>query len=1125
MARLSVVVPFHNVRPYLPACLESIARQTFQDIEVVMVDDGSSDGSVAVAESYAERDPRFMLVRQDNQGLGPARNTGIKHAVGDYLAFVDSDDVLPPAAYELTVGSLERSGSDFAAGNARRFDSHRMWQSWAHSEAFRKDRQGVSITRHPELMRERGVVFKTFRRTFWDRHGLTFPGILYEDLPVMIRAYVLADTIDIVREPVYYWRLRDRGGLSITQRALEADNLADRMVSVLDVAGFMREQAPALKPAFDRTMLNVDVAALIDSMERHDDATRERLADTAARYLAGVDERVFRDLTAINRLRYHLLRHRMVPELLEVLEFQRAGIADAGVHRRGVLRRWYAAYPFRDDRRRGIPQRVYDVTREMTVHGVVDALDWRDGRLRVEGYAHIRHLPMAAEHGLRLWLDGGSPRRRVDLDVTRVDRPDVTAWSDQSLLCLDGAGFSVDIDPAALDAGGWRPMSWQLKAEIASSGERRVGVIANASPNLVWPAAHHVDEGVRIQTGLQAGGGLTVRVTHPSAWVSAASRTGDGVELSGRLTAPADDADLVITPEGGTPIRVPMTMTGGGGFRVRLRAADLRVPDNGQDAVENGVPRPKEAPWTVRVDAADRQWPLAVGPDVPEARHARDSREIALVRTRWGNLGLLERTARLVVDDLRWDGDALAVAGDCADPGTRPERLELRRARTHEEHTVPLAWHGDRFTARVPVPGAYTEGSWHLFASGEPVLACTVPPAPHTAGLLEITPVRGGGDALRLDMRQRLPIGERGLYAQRRMQERVRDLVRGSWPKTETVVFETTVGHPYSGHPRAIYEELRRRDSRFTCVWVTRRGMEPPPGAQSVLAGSEEHYKALAWANVVVSDGTPPRWIGAHNWRTWMQAWPGTPLKRLGADVPPGRVPHPGHELAAGTDVLLSPGPFASEVFRRALGHAGEILECGSPGTAVLDDPSADRSAARARLGLPPGKRVILYAPTFRDDHLIRGGRRIFPLEWDLREARAALGDDHIVLVRPHPCTTDRPRVGGDGFAFDVANHPEIADLYLAADLLVTDYSSAMADFARTGRPILLFTPDLDVYCDRGRGLYLDLEKDGPGPVLRTSADLTEAIRDTTTAAYGSFTAAYAPAGPGASAVVDRILH
>src|SRR3954463_382960 len=114
-ARISVIVPIYNVEPYLQECLDSIATQTFRDIEVVMVDDGSQDRSAEVATAFASRDPRFQLVQQPNGGLGNARNNGIGRSAGEFLMFVDSDDALPPAALERLLAVLAQARSDFSA--------------------------------------------------------------------------------------------------------------------------------------------------------------------------------------------------------------------------------------------------------------------------------------------------------------------------------------------------------------------------------------------------------------------------------------------------------------------------------------------------------------------------------------------------------------------------------------------------------------------------------------------------------------------------------------------------------------------------------------------------------------------------------------------------------------------------------------------------------------------------------------------------------------------------------------------------------------------------------------------------------------------------------------------------
>ncbi|WP_369824219.1 glycosyltransferase family 2 protein, partial [Kitasatospora sp. Root187] len=168
--RLSVVVPIYNVERYLQECLDSIAAQTFEDFECVLVDDGSTDGSAAIAEAYAAKDTRFRLVQQENKGLGAARNTGWRHlAPGtEYLTFVDSDDTLPTGAYQLMVSTLDETGSDFVAGNALRLRVAGLFPSHGHRRAFAESRLRTHVREVPGLVTDRTAWNKVYRRSFFD---------------------------------------------------------------------------------------------------------------------------------------------------------------------------------------------------------------------------------------------------------------------------------------------------------------------------------------------------------------------------------------------------------------------------------------------------------------------------------------------------------------------------------------------------------------------------------------------------------------------------------------------------------------------------------------------------------------------------------------------------------------------------------------------------------------------------------------------------------------------------------------------------------------------------------------------------------------------------------------------
>ncbi|HMR48935.1 MAG TPA: glycosyltransferase [Arachnia sp.] len=266
--KLSVVLPVYGVEQYLPACLESLRNQTLTDFEVIVVDDGSPDRCGAIAEEWAATDPRFVVTHIPNGGLGPARNHGTALATGEYLTFADSDDLIPPRAYERMVDTLDLTGSDFVAGNAWRFaDGMGTVPSWTHRLGFGEDRLRTHITEFHPLLRDRMVWNKVYRRSFWDRHGLAFPPIKYEDYPVTLKAHLVASAVDVLSDKVYMWRNRESGD-SITQQLGNPHNAADRVTSAEMVLETLSDATAdrQLIDAVHAYFIDIDVVALATAL-------------------------------------------------------------------------------------------------------------------------------------------------------------------------------------------------------------------------------------------------------------------------------------------------------------------------------------------------------------------------------------------------------------------------------------------------------------------------------------------------------------------------------------------------------------------------------------------------------------------------------------------------------------------------------------------------------------------------------------------------------------------------------------------------------------------------------------------------------------------------------------------
>ncbi|RJK96080.1 CDP-glycerol glycerophosphotransferase family protein [Vallicoccus soli] len=305
----------------------------------------------------------------------------------------------------------------------------------------------------------------------------------------------------------------------------------------------------------------------------------------------------------------------------------------------------------------------------------------------------------------------------------------------------------------------------------------------------------------------------------------------------------------------------------------------------------------------------------------------------------------------------------------------------------------------------------------------------------------------------------------------------------------------------WSDSPRAVHRALLERGDPYEHVWLcdAEHAGSFPAGTQLVPVDGDAAVAALEEADVVVSNSHLELDWRKRDGATYVQTWHGTPLKRIHADVlwgPPGLLEHLSLDVDR-WDVLLSPNGFSTATFRQAFRYGGEVLETGYPRNDVLvTDDGSTRARVRRELGIEDGRTAVLYTPTWRDDAFWEGGLDADPLALDVERFTRELGEDHVLLLRLHYKLTGRLRRIDHPAVLDVSFHPDIAELYLAADAMVTDYSSTMFDFAVTGKPMAFYTYDMDRYRDELRGFYFDLAADPPGPVVPTTGELVARLAD-----------------------------
>lgn len=313
------------------------------------------------------------------------------------------------------------------------------------------------------------------------------------------------------------------------------------------------------------------------------------------------------------------------------------------------------------------------------------------------------------------------------------------------------------------------------------------------------------------------------------------------------------------------------------------------------------------------------------------------------------------------------------------------------------------------------------------------------------------------------------------------------------------VVFCSYYGRGYSDNPKAIAQALLASGADARLVWLVKDEKEAatlPAGITPCPYDSAKRVFALATARVWVDNCRKYDRFKKKN-QYYLQTWHGFPLKRiekdaidsLPADFERGAVKDSGH-----IDLLLSNSGFCTQTLRRCFWYDGEIAEYGSPRNDVFFAPDpATAQKVRAAFGLPADRKLVLYAPTFRADHSIDA----YALDaHGLREAcQKRFGGQWTVLIRLHP------NVAGQSeslFAYDgetVVNatmYPDMQELLCGADLLITDYSSSMFDFALSGKPCLRFALDLELY-RKDRNFYFS-QDEMPFPLADSNQALAECV-------------------------------
>ncbi len=370
---------------------------------------------------------------------------------------------------------------------------------------------------------------------------------------------------------------------------------------------------------------------------------------------------------------------------------------------------------------------------------------------------------------------------------------------------------------------------------------------------------------------------------------------------------------------------------------------------------------------------------------------------------------------------------------------------------------------------------------------------------------------------------------------------------------SKTIVFSTFQGKSFADSPKALYLYMLNHPeySDYKFVWAFKkpknyRFLEDFHNTSIVKIKSKKYEKALCGAKYWITNHRISDHIYPKKNQVYLQCWHGTPLKRLGYDlkkldnaINTARDMRTKYRIEAKKFThMLSPSKFATEKFissfaLQKVGKENCVIESGYPRNDFLYNHTVDDiKRIKEKIGIAEcNKKIILYAPTWRDNQHALGKGYTYKTEVDFDLLRDQLQDDYILLFRAHYFVSNSFDFEKyKGFIYNVSNFDDINELYVIADMLITDYSSVFFDFANLKKPIIYYMYDLEAYRDDIRGFYLNLQE-LPGNILRTEDALIEEIKQITkhweySDKYRNFnqTYNYLDDGKASQRVIERIF-
>lgn len=1108
---LTVVVPVYNVEDYIEETLDSLLSQSFTNWEAIIVDDGSTDGSSQIVSEYAGIDSRFRVIRQDNAGLGAARNTGIRAATGKYLTFLDSDDVIPPNGYQAAVSLLKKSKSDFAVGAIERLRGGKRitpyWTKLVHAQ----ERIGINVESFPDSMMDVVACNRIFKRSFWDEQVSFFPvGVAYEDHRVMVAAAVRAGSFDVLTETTYLWRVRD-DNTSISQQKDQLPNFLDRIRAKDETFELLKAEATAIAlDAWLTRLIDMDIPLFANFALAADHEYRSHALDFAQRYSSIATNNAWENTRWYQRIKVLFMASGQWEALDQFLIDLRGHadvpgtyVQDGRVNLDLSLRSANLAALLSGKQVMG--------ERQTCLVARVEQAHWTNRGLHLQGFAYISHLMPGESDLLEISLENSVTGYKYPLtEVRTTSSNQASTFANHESFDYRESGFIAEISwsdfTAIVGSEGFSTRHlWQIRVSRSNGLITRTGIMdtalrngsggvftQNKLPDLFMSVLPH-----------RTKNSYAIRFRTIKSMLTSVSFN-DG-SISGTIIAPAQSSsvptEIFLADSDGTNAKLTSLPTSDDNLNTESYVfRNLKLADDGKR-------------HRLRIEFENSSdYGVIWGLGQPEYLF-KDSTSVR--KSTLGYIDVESDTEDFTAESVYFAGNTLTVDVLGTSRDSPPSACSLTSILTTEHIPGSITPVGRgrlqlKFDLKIvthnngPVRGIYSVMINETVVTPSIGTALQLPQA-HVSDYYRIETSRGSasdGRPLRLRFSEPLRDNEVGSWNQKQLRKCYRST---NFTPSNSVLFQCYKGETASDNQLEIHTELMTRNLELTPYWgVTDGSVLLPTGANRLIIGSQEWYMVLGSAKYLCNNIDFERFFVRGDFQSFLQTFHGHPFKSMGASFWSAQGGHNQRSIESEFErrqeawtTALMPNEESIEYYMNEYSFNGEYLVAGYPRNdpIVSGDGIDARNAITDMYSLPrTASKWVVYAPTWRETLSTGSWSASMFDDLDLDVLAGQLGPDWTILIRGHNHNSrESARVARSASILDVTDYPDINDLILASDVAILDYSSLRFDWAITKKPVVFFVPDKDEYLTVRPGLF-GFDESAPGAQVVTTEEVADEV-------------------------------